>query len=76
MQKFLIYLKEFGYSDYYIASLGTELRRFFRYLEKNKIASNVMAAFSIPAKRRERKNIAPLPLEQLKALHKRLHPRG
>lgn len=76
VQKFLIYLKDRGYSDPYIASLGTELRRFFKYLERNKIATNIMAAFIIPAKRRERRNITPLPIDQLKELHKKLHPRG
>ena len=75
MEKFLSHLKEAGYSDPYIASIGTELRRFFRYLENKGLALNVMAAFSIPANKRERNGIVPLPLDYLKELHKKFHPR-
>lgn len=75
LEDLFCYLRKRGeYSDPYLSSLGTELRRFFKYLKKNGINQNLMYNLVVPAHRRERKNIQPLSIDTLKLIHKRFHP--
>lgn len=74
LKNFFVYLKiENMLSDVYLSSLGTELRRFFKYLKMKGINDNLMYSLVIPA---HRKHDPHMPFEILRARYRKFHPRA
>ena len=73
LKNFFAYLKiEKKLSDVYLSSLGTELRRFFKYLRMKGINDNLMYNLVIPANRKHAEHI---PFKILHIRYKNFHPR-
>jgi site-specific recombinase XerD len=74
LQHFFIFLKvNYKYSDMYLSSLGTDLRRFFKYLELKGINDNLMYSLVIPA---NRKHDPHIPINILKERYRKFYPRA
>ncbi|MDD5681158.1 MAG: hypothetical protein PHI59_07955 [Candidatus Omnitrophica bacterium] len=75
LKNLFLYLKaQNKLSDAYLSSIGTELRRFFKYLRNKGINDNLMYNLVIPAYRRERYE-RHVPIDVLKKAYLRFHPR-
>ena len=72
LKSLFYYLHNKKYSDPYLSSIGTEIRRFFKYLQKKGLNQNLMFNLVIPAHRKKGKHLS---IDYLKLMHKRFHPR-